>query len=165
MGVSLHTVLCENFLTGFPMSANTIHLVDISSPQRREAFVLATGNAVPTCDGGEDLHNERNVLDLLDRMRRMSNAPVPEAADPEAAEPPEDSQEDADEPPRKRPYIAVSLDVKQQLLALVRNHPDQPATFFAGFFSIPAHNLRKLVKAMKQPGFRLEERKGGGGHS
>ena len=98
------------------MSANTIHSVDISSPQRRGAFVLETGDAVPTCDGGDDRHNERNVLDLLDRMRRMSGAQVPEAveqeaAEPEAAEPSEDSQEDVDEPPRKRPYIAVSLSV------------------------------------------------------
>ena len=28
--------LCKIFLTGFPMSANTIHVVDISSPQRKE---------------------------------------------------------------------------------------------------------------------------------
>ena len=98
------------------MSANTIHLFDISSPQRRDAFVLATGDAVPTCDGGDDLHNEGNVLDLLDRMRRTSGAQVPEVAEPEAAEqeaaePSEDSQEDIDEPPRKRPYTAVSLSV------------------------------------------------------
>ena len=44
--------LCEIFLTGFPMSSNTIHLVGISLCNRRDAFVLATGNAVTTCAAG-----------------------------------------------------------------------------------------------------------------
>ena len=44
--------LCQIILTGFPTSSNTIHLVDISSHERRDAFVLVTGNTVTTCAGG-----------------------------------------------------------------------------------------------------------------
>ena len=44
--------LCEIFLTGFPMSSNTIHMVGISVRNRRDAFVLATGNAVTTHAAG-----------------------------------------------------------------------------------------------------------------
>ena len=34
------------------MSSNTIHMVGISLCNRRDAFVLATGNAVTTCTAG-----------------------------------------------------------------------------------------------------------------
>ena len=34
------------------MYPNTIHLVDISSFQRRDGFILTTGGAVPTCAVG-----------------------------------------------------------------------------------------------------------------
>ena len=56
------------------MLTNTIQSVDIFSQGRRGTFISATGGDVPICAPGDKLHNERTALELLDRMRMVSDA-------------------------------------------------------------------------------------------
>ena len=64
---------------------------------RRDAFISATVDDVPICEPGDVRHNERIALELLDRMRRASDA-----HEQQVEEPPEEIQEEVAEPPRKR---------------------------------------------------------------
>ena len=73
---------------------NTIQSVNISSQERRDAFISATGDDVPICEPGDVLHNERTALELLDRMRRASGV-----HEQQVEEPPEEMQEEVAEPP------------------------------------------------------------------
>ena len=105
-------------------------------------------------------HNERTALELLDRMRRASGV-----HEQQVEELPEEIQEEVAEPPQKRQYNAVSDTTKECLLSLVQAFPNESIQFFAERFSISRHNLRKLVRNMKQPGFKLEKKQEGGSHS
>ena len=93
---------------------------------------------------GDNLHNERTALELLDRVRRASSV-----HEQQVEEPSEETQEGVAEPPQKRPYDFVPDTLKEHLFSLVQTDPNEPIQFFAERVPIPRHNLRKLVKNMK----------------
>ena len=72
--------------------------------------------------------------------------------------PSEEAQEGITESPLKRPCNVVPDAPKEHLFSLVQTDLNESIHFFAKRVSIPRHNLRKLVKKMKQPGFRLEKK-------
>ena len=126
------------------MLTNTIQSVDISSQDRRDAFISATGDDVPICEPGDGRHKERTALELVNRMRRAGGV-----REQQVEEPPEETQVGIAEPPPKRPYSAVPDAPKERLLSLVQTRPNELTQFFAERVSIPRHNLGKLVKNMK----------------
>ena len=135
------------------MLTSTIQSVDISSQDRRDAFILAIGDAVPICEPGDNLHNERTAFELLDRMRKGSDV-----HEQQVEEPPEETQEGITEPHQRRPCDAVPGTLKELLPSLVQTFPNESIQLFAEMVSITRHNLRKKVKNMKHPGFKLEKK-------
>ena len=71
---------------------------------------------------------------------------------------PEEMQEGIAKSSQKRPYDAVPDTLKEHLLPLVQTDPNESIHFFSERVSIPRHNLRKLIRNVKQPGFKLEKK-------
>ena len=93
------------------------------------------------------------TLELLDRTRRASDV-----HEQQVEEPQKDTQEDITEPLQKRLHNVVPGTTKEHLFSLVQTDPNESIQFICERVSIPRHNLRKLVKNMKQQGLGLEKK-------